>query len=81
MNLNELAKEVCSIEGGKVNLPIAQVKEVMRCLFTRTSDKYTLDEVIDIMEKYATNKTASWGKPYWKRWNDLVKKIDQTNLS
>ena len=27
---NKLAKQVTKIEGGKVNLPIAQVKEVLR---------------------------------------------------
>lgn len=32
MNLNQLAKNVCKREGGKVNLPIAQVKEVIRCM-------------------------------------------------
>lgn len=32
MNLNELAKEICKIEGGKKNLPIAQVKEVLKSL-------------------------------------------------
>lgn len=32
MNLNQLAREICKREGGKVNLPIAQVKEVLRCL-------------------------------------------------
>jgi hypothetical protein len=32
MNLNQLAKEITKIEGGRVNLSIAQVKEVMRCL-------------------------------------------------
>jgi len=29
MNLNELAKAVCEIEGGKVNLSIAEVKQVI----------------------------------------------------
>jgi hypothetical protein len=31
MNLNQLAKEITKIEGGRVNLSIAQVKEVLRC--------------------------------------------------
>lgn len=31
VNWNEIANEVASLEGGKVNLPIAQVKEVLRC--------------------------------------------------
>ncbi len=32
MNLNELAKEVSALEGGKKNLSIAQIKEVIRCI-------------------------------------------------
>lgn len=31
-NLNDLAVEISKREGGKVNLPIAQIKEVMRHL-------------------------------------------------
>lgn len=30
MNLNKLAVEICKREGGKINLPVAQVKEVLR---------------------------------------------------
>lgn len=30
MNLNKIAVEISKREGGKVNLPIAQVKEVLR---------------------------------------------------
>jgi hypothetical protein len=32
MNLNELAKKVSEIEGGKQNLAIAQIKEVISAL-------------------------------------------------
>lgn len=31
VNWNEIANEVAALEGGKVNLPIAQIKEVLRC--------------------------------------------------
>lgn len=31
INLNELAKEVCEREGGKLQVNIAQVKEIIRC--------------------------------------------------
>lgn len=31
VNWNEIAREVAAHEGGKVNLSIAQVKEVLRC--------------------------------------------------
>lgn len=32
MNLNELAKEISKLEGGKKELSIAQIKEVIKCL-------------------------------------------------
>ncbi|MCX6131629.1 MAG: hypothetical protein NTX25_21530 [Proteobacteria bacterium] len=32
MNLNELAKAICALEGKKVELNIGQVKEVLLCL-------------------------------------------------
>lgn len=32
MNLNDLAREIAELEGGKQNLSIAQIKEVVRCL-------------------------------------------------
>ena len=35
INENDLAKAVTALEGGKVNLPIGQVKEVIRCLKER----------------------------------------------
>lgn len=31
MNMNDVARAICTLEGGKVNLPIAQVKEVLSC--------------------------------------------------
>lgn len=29
-NMNTLVRKICELEGGKVNIPIAQVKEIMR---------------------------------------------------
>lgn len=37
MNLNEFAKEIASEEGGKVNLSIAQVKEVLKITLIKLS--------------------------------------------
>jgi len=51
MNLNKLAKEITLKEGGKVNLPIAQVKEVMRILLT-TLANMTSTEVEKVLKKY-----------------------------
>lgn len=51
MNLNELARKITLKEGGKVNLSIAQVKEVMRLTFSalsRMSDK----QVRQILDRY-----------------------------
>ena len=31
LNLNQLAVAISKIEGKKINLPIAQIKEVLRC--------------------------------------------------
>lgn len=31
VNWNDIAREIAALEGGKVNLSIAQVKEVLRC--------------------------------------------------
>lgn len=39
MNLNDLAKEVTELEGGKVSLPIGQVKEVLRIALTIIANK------------------------------------------
>jgi len=39
-NCNELAKLICESEGGKVNLSIAQVKEVLRILGDRHLDQF-----------------------------------------
>jgi len=37
MNLNEFAKEITTEEGGKVNLSIAQVKEVLKIILIKLS--------------------------------------------
>lgn len=39
-NCNELAKLICEAEGGKVNLSIAQVKEVIRIIGDRMLADY-----------------------------------------
>jgi len=37
MNLNDFAKEITQEEGGKVNLSIAQVKEVLKITLVKLS--------------------------------------------
>jgi len=50
MNLNTVAKQVCELEGGKVNLSIAQVKEVIKCTFLVLYTKYGTGELLDALE-------------------------------
>ncbi len=54
MNLNDLAKEIALEEGGKVNLSIAQVKEVMKIIFSKLADlsPNELEEVLKRYRKY-----------------------------
>ena len=51
MNLNKLARDITIEEGGKINLSIAQVKEVMRILLS-TLAALPLEEVAKIILKY-----------------------------
>jgi len=49
-NLNEIAREITKAEGGKVNLSIAQVKEVIRLLI-KTLANMPFTDVIDILRR------------------------------
>lgn len=51
MNLNELARRVTLREGGAVNLSIAQVKEVLRIVFTMMS-RMPHEKVRSILKRY-----------------------------
>jgi hypothetical protein len=54
MNLNQLAKAICKIEGGKINLTIAQVKEVINCLgIISFHNPYVLDSIFELGVHYA----------------------------
>lgn len=49
MNLNQLAKAICKIEGGKVNLTIAQIKEVIKCIgIVSQKDPFILDHIYEL---------------------------------
>lgn len=50
MNLNTLAKDVTLKEGQKVNLSIAQVKEVIKIVLKALSE-LTLDEVTQLLAR------------------------------
>lgn len=47
MNLNEFAKKITLKEGGKKNLSIAQVKEVIRLVFDELR-KHPFDTIVEL---------------------------------
>lgn len=55
MNLNELAREICKREGGKVNLPIAQVKEVIR-IYRMIEQEEQIKLLAAYLKKYKRRK-------------------------
>lgn len=63
MNLNRLAKAICALEGGKSELTIAQVKEVLKCewLFMSQLKAKDLMDVIGNQLK-ASEKHRKWMK-------------------
>ena len=57
MNLNELAKAISVKEGGKQNLSIAQIKEVLRCFGDVLLERQDDLEFLEICSKiYARAK-------------------------
>lgn len=44
VNMNEFAIAVCKREGGKVNLSIAQIKEVIKCTFQLIAEDIANEE-------------------------------------
>ena len=58
MNLSQLAVQICKKEGGKVNLSIGQVREVIKCFFEVT---------IEDMSDFQAMKFYSKYRKYYKR--------------
>lgn len=52
VNLNRLARTITRQEGGKVSLPIGQVKECLRLTFQHLA-RMRCTEVGDILRRYA----------------------------
>lgn len=46
MNLNELAQEISKLEGKKVQVNIAQIKEVLKCLGAVLTDMETHEALL-----------------------------------
>ena len=55
VNLNTLAKTITDKEGKKVNLSIAQVKEVLKLTLHELADEDTV-KVLTLLKKYKTKK-------------------------
>lgn len=55
MNLNKFARDITLKEGKKINLSIAQVKEVVG-ITLRMIKKMTLDEVVSILKEVKGGK-------------------------
>lgn len=51
INMNKFAVEVAKRESGKVNLPITQIKEVIRCTMEELST-YPPSQVLEVVERY-----------------------------
>jgi len=51
MNLNELARRVAKMEGKRIQVSIAQIKEIMRVLFSILA-KEDEEEVLKILRRY-----------------------------
>lgn len=51
INLNKLAEKVAEREGGKVRLPIGQIKEAIRITLEELADNYTMAEAVELLER------------------------------
>ena len=52
MNQNELAKEIARLEGKKVSINIAQIKEIMRIHNHLLNKHFTSEEVLKLVDRY-----------------------------
>ncbi len=48
-NLNNLARRLCVLEGGTVDLPIAQVKDVLAALATVLREQHSVAAAFEIV--------------------------------
>lgn len=51
INLNELDQRIAKLEGKRVELPIAQIKEARRCVLTCLA-RYSEEDVLELLHKY-----------------------------
>lgn len=57
INLHELARRIAQREGGKINLPIAQVKEVLSVALGLL-DEYSDEAIRDAIRRAARQRAA-----------------------
>lgn len=74
VNLNKVAVEICEREGGHVNLPIAQVKEVMRH-FIDVLTEHDLYDVILCLNRHGEIEGIDTRKKQRKLKNFLEKEV------
>lgn len=55
LNLNDVAKEISEIEGKKVELNIAQIKEVLHCLGSLMGS-WNLSDLFQVLSKLSRCK-------------------------
>lgn len=70
VNWNEIAREVAALEGGKVNVNIAQIKEVLRCFRIVLWRRYKLSMPpwMDFLRDLSQRSIADGAK--WSEAND-----------
>lgn len=51
INLNELARKVSAMEAGKVEISIAQIKEVIKDLFCEMGGSYSGAQILEAIER------------------------------
>lgn len=59
INQNRLAKDIAKMEHGKVQVNIAQIKEVMKCTFILLGD-YEDAEIIKLINRVALKHCGTW---------------------
>jgi len=52
INMNETAKEISMIEGKKVEVNIAQIKEVCKCFLQILARKHNPSQIEELISRY-----------------------------
>ena len=52
INMNEVAKKVTLMEGKKIQLPIGQVKEVLKCFLQYCAKNFDPIQVVNLLNRY-----------------------------